>query len=350
MVFKWMAFGKFLEAGIENYDLGIYEQAKREFQSALDINDNDFLVNFWLLRINIKLGNSQESKQFAAKCISLRPDLKEIVMPWQFLIESGIPSKEEWIELETKTDKQITKYQNYRTYSIKDVFKIFGTCLLIIAGIFVFYVICLFYLKIPLSAFSKVDQIPPISMIIPYLLSLPFVLIYYRKPILIMNLWIKIKRITFLFKNKRFLYYLLILVGIKLLIVIFTAIMQVSGLYNYWDMLRGKEYYLNYPSVIIIVVFLAPICEEVIFRGLIFRYINQFNRLLAYTVSIFLFYSFHGGAANFLHILLGIFFAFAYEKFDTLLAPIVLHVFQNIVAIIAIFLHLKLLPMILGVQ
>jgi len=90
-------------------------------------------------------------------------------------------------------------------------------------------------------------------------------------------------------------------------------------------------------------VFLVPVVEEVIFRGLIFQNLQQKNRLLAYLVSVAVFSMIHVvgyiGSTDWLTLALcflqylpaGLILAWAYEKTDTVITPILIHILINAV-------------------
>ncbi len=99
------------------------------------------------------------------------------------------------------------------------------------------------------------------------------------------------------------------------------------------------------PTIILIgTVLLVPVAEECIFRGLIFRGIFQKSRLAAYITSTVLFGFLHvyGYIGTYpatdivIHTLsylpAGIALGWAYEKADTIMAPVLMHAIINAVA------------------
>jgi membrane protease YdiL (CAAX protease family) len=100
------------------------------------------------------------------------------------------------------------------------------------------------------------------------------------------------------------------------------------------------------PNVMLAVgVFLAPVCEEVLFRGVVFGTIRRKNRIVAYIVSAVLFALYHlteylysdfslellFAAAE--YIPAGIVLAWCYERGKSIYAPIFLHMIINLVSI-----------------
>lgn len=109
------------------------------------------------------------------------------------------------------------------------------------------------------------------------------------------------------------------------------------------DVVTGMVNTYFIPSLFLVVV-LAPIVEEILFRGILFSLLYRRNRTLAYVAStllfalihvmIFLVLDFH------LHLLLtmllyipaGIAFCWTYEKSGNILTPILLHGIMNFIA------------------
>ena len=102
------------------------------------------------------------------------------------------------------------------------------------------------------------------------------------------------------------------------------------------------------PMIIAVVVF-APIIEELVFRGIIFRSLRKFNVPLAIIVSGFLFGFIHVSSAVFAgdfsqllqvlpYMAMGIVFAYSYEKSKSISVPIYLHMINNLVSVLLIFL------------
>ncbi len=87
---------------------------------------------------------------------------------------------------------------------------------------------------------------------------------------------------------------------------------------------------------IIAVAILAPVSEELIFRGLIYKRMRVFwNAPLATIASAAVFGAFHGNMLQFIYAtLLGCALAYVYERFRTVLAPIMVHVAANAMSVL----------------
>lgn len=115
------------------------------------------------------------------------------------------------------------------------------------------------------------------------------------------------------------------------------------------------ETYLSHGIVLMVIqsVIFAPILEELLFRGLVFRSLRKYNKILAHLVSSFIFgflhiYSglFAGDITQIFYLLsygaMGFAFSFAYEKKGTICVPILVHMLNNFIAVLISLATLKL--------
>ena len=115
------------------------------------------------------------------------------------------------------------------------------------------------------------------------------------------------------------------------------------------------EDYLNNGALLMAFqsVVLAPILEELLFRGLVFRSLRDKSKWLAIFASSFLFgflhiYSalFAGDLSQLIYLLsyggMGFAFSYAYEKRKTICVPILMHMINNLVAIVLLVFYVKL--------
>lgn len=105
---------------------------------------------------------------------------------------------------------------------------------------------------------------------------------------------------------------------------------------------------VDYRAMLLYTVALAPITEEALFRGLIFSSIHEKHRIAAYAVSVLAFASIHivgyigttpamQLALSFLQYLpAGIALCWAYERADSIWAPILIHAVINAISMLAL--------------
>ena len=101
----------------------------------------------------------------------------------------------------------------------------------------------------------------------------------------------------------------------------------------------------NYTLILIGVVFLVPLAEEVLYRGLIFRNLWQTSKVAAYLVSMAAFAAIHVlgyiGSEDITTLVIcflqylpaGLCLAWTYTKADNIFAPTVVHAIVNAIAI-----------------
>lgn len=105
----------------------------------------------------------------------------------------------------------------------------------------------------------------------------------------------------------------------------------------------------SFPLLLVLgTVILAPIAEEMLFRGLVFGWLFEKNTWLAYILSVFIFAAIHVvqyiGLYSPAHLVVallqylpaGIVLAWAYHRSGNLLAPILIHALNNGLAVLVL--------------
>lgn len=105
------------------------------------------------------------------------------------------------------------------------------------------------------------------------------------------------------------------------------------NLHGYWALLKGSSGKDNL-LIIIMGVIIAPICEELFFRGWVVRsFIDSGQNTLGYIFSSFLFAIAHVYLSNIVaYFLIGMILAWLYDRTHSLLAPTVAHSINNALA------------------
>lgn len=85
-------------------------------------------------------------------------------------------------------------------------------------------------------------------------------------------------------------------------------------------------------------VLLAPIIEEILFRGLVFKRLYSYmGRIPAMIVSSIFFGIYHGNVVQGVYaFLLGMLFVFIYDKYKTLKASILAHIMANLTSVLSV--------------
>ena len=105
----------------------------------------------------------------------------------------------------------------------------------------------------------------------------------------------------------------------------------------------------DYPLLMLLsTVVLAPVAEELLYRGLVFGWLREKNAILAYVLSALFFSGIHVlqyiGAYSAAHVLValvlylpaGLCFAWAYQHSGTILTPIIIHAVNNLLAFLVL--------------
>lgn len=112
-----------------------------------------------------------------------------------------------------------------------------------------------------------------------------------------------------------------------------SGINEVSASY---ESTMDSLYAASFPMQIICLGILVPVCEEMVFRGLIFRRMRQnvsFLRAALFSTGIFAFL--HGNLVQMLYgFFMGLTFCYLYEKYGSVKAPVFAHMTANIFSVI----------------
>lgn len=186
-------------------------------------------------------------------------------------------------------------------------------------------------------------SVTEVNLIYFFLNFLSVILVFHR------FLWVSVKKAARTpWQCLRFavygfgLYYLLSLLLSRCILLIDPDFFNVNDA-SLLDMTREHT-----TLMILATVFLVPVYEEVMYRGLFFLGLHKKSRLLAYGVSMLVFSSIHVmgyiGIYDPLTLTLcftqylpaGFALAWAYEKADTIAAPILIHITINQIGISAL--------------
>ena len=82
---------------------------------------------------------------------------------------------------------------------------------------------------------------------------------------------------------------------------------------------------------------LAPLTEELLFRGLVYRRFKEFNQVIGSMVwASLIFALLHGNLVQGIYaFVMGFLFCYVYERYGSLKAPVVMHMASNLLAVIA---------------
>lgn len=141
------------------------------------------------------------------------------------------------------------------------------------------------------------------------------------------------------FKNKLNISQVLVLllIAISLFIasapiaVLFTRLLRIMGVNN----MPGIDRPFEYIFMIISVLILAPLSEEILFRNIVLRGLKLKGYLFSLIITSLLFMLLHMNPAQIVHqFIVGLILAYVMQISNNLLAPILVHFFNNAIAML----------------
>lgn len=131
-------------------------------------------------------------------------------------------------------------------------------------------------------------------------------------------------------------------IGVTMFAVLILSIVQIPGL----DLVQKQQlsfnelsYWYEYLAAFVLLVVLAPIAEELIFRGYLYGRLRKYNGLFISIVLTSVAFGVVHGQANVAIVvgILSVFMCLLREKFDSVYPTIMMHMFQNGFAYIMLF-------------
>lgn len=115
------------------------------------------------------------------------------------------------------------------------------------------------------------------------------------------------------------------------------ALSGISRVITTYEEVSKRIYSGNIIVMTINVVFVAACMEEVLFRGLLYRQLkDRFGVLAGGVLSALLFGILHGNFVQGLYaFLIGILLVYSYERYQSMAAPILIHISANFISVIA---------------
>ena len=167
----------------------------------------------------------------------------------------------------------------------------------------------------------SVDDITNKYLIIPYIIIfINFLIIFIKK-----YKTNKLKEEKLNIKNIS----LIIILGI-LMITIYNIVMSKVNQVVLFTTFDTKD--INIPNYIVLTVLIGPILEELLFRGIIFNEFKKFNpQMKSILLTSFIFALLHTTILQVIYAFaLSFMLIYVYQKFKTILAPIIMHITSNV--------------------
>jgi len=167
------------------------------------------------------------------------------------------------------------------------------------------------------------------------LLTIPIMLFLMRRD----KVKEKLKGEVFLKAKAAFWKYPAIMLISAAMCLALNNLMLLGDLSSYSDSYEGTVEMLYQPSFAVQIIclgILMPVCEELVFRGLMYRRMRkQTGFMMAALYSSIVFAITHGNLVQCVYgFAMGMMFAYVYEKYGSVLAPVTAHITANLLAVV----------------
>lgn len=337
-MFKCIRLGKLLEEGISLYQQKEFTKANGVFSQALTTSPRDFAAHFWLVRTLTMLSDYVAAREVLLQCRQLKPKVTELLLePWEGLIygleNDYILFSNQLDQYNVAADQNLQSCYFKKNYTMRELATV---SLLAISAVFI-------------AGIAHHDE-SYFSVLIAAILMFIIHLCYFHfNTLLPLNLWLRCQwikeQIGRLAHNSSFIrlnVIIIVCVGVYVLgLMAFIGIFSKSKMYSIETLPNNpirQPFVWMYTSIIHL---LAPAPEELVFRLVWYNYLAKYNKYIAYIGVSFLFMLLHL-SMNPVHFLLSFVLIWSYIRYQTLLAPIILHLVYNLSYVIFELLGFKL--------
>ncbi|VBB09169.1 caax protease self-immunity [Lucifera butyrica] len=301
-------FGKLLLSAIACYKAQNYTESNNLLAKALLINKSDFTANFWKMRIVVMQEKCEEAINLITVCRKLKPAarVKDLLEPWEKYCLGKINETNDntidILALNNDTDNLLEYYQHHRSFRFLDIV----------------YAVLLYFGEAPLLIPFNLSV--DMTAIISGLIYTPIILVYYyNKATLVPNIYVVvhygINKIRQILKSNSFR------LSCLFILLLTTIIFK-----------RRLDFTHINTTIFIVSAFFYPIFEELFYRGFLYGYLKKYGKELSYIIVTVVFYAAHMELSNSWHIVLSLICLLVYDQEKTILAPILIHIINNILA------------------
>lgn len=192
-------------------------------------------------------------------------------------------------------------------------------------------------MQVEIYVMEKLQSIQLLPLLISIVLILPFFLLLIKSDSK------RQQKFTGIFKYERTTpvqYFMIAVLGIAYCLGA-NNLINFSRIIEVFPGFKDVEAFIYAGGVVMQLLILglaAPIIEEVLFRGIIFRRMKEYcNPTMAIMLSGFVFGIYHFNIVQGIYAtFMGIFLGYLYEKFHTLWAPILFHIAANVMSVLSV--------------
>jgi len=298
---------KLVFKAIGAYRSGEYQIADTFLNSALELDHTNFAANIWKVRTLVMLGGYVEAidiiDTYSKK--KLHTKLSEMFSKWKEFcltkVELNVSESKDGIQIEKETDELLKQYEHQRDFTLWNV----------IVAILMFFAIAFWIVKLRIFPEERNSLI-----ILPYTLIIGYY--YYSKAILPMNVY---DLRSYIFQKITQLYHSYLFKKV---------VVQLFALHVIFTIFRPAGSHTGATMIVIASITIVPLLQEILLRGFLYGYLKKYNEWIAWIIVTIAFCVTEGQAAYWWYIILSAACFFVYHHEATILAPIALHMLNNI--------------------
>lgn len=339
MVFTYIKFGIALRQGVDLFKQGNYYDADCIFDKALTMKPLDFTVNYYKARTAIMVGDFENAKKYLKSCAEIKPQtITDLIEPLLNLLNTDskiIPTAINKVNEEIEEKSKL--YYNPQ-FKLIDIVKlsIILAVVSILAGALTIVV-------------SKKYPLIPRYFTVAALWTSTLSIYYYYRPVIVSNLVIVLGNSFRLIKKSiktpiiLFFFASLILTSYNNLVHVInnpSAYINAGGLLI-GNMLLQEISILTWSMRSVAAVLFWPISGEILCRGILYNYVSNYSRVLAYVTTAIVYFIFNH--IDVIEVILFLFCTYVYDKYRSISITIVLNMLYGISsALVTITMYLSL--------
>lgn len=298
---------------VQAYKAGEYQTAEVVLNQALKCDHKDFAANLWKVRTLVMLGRYAEGIKSvdAYSNKKLHTKLAELLLKWKTFcltkVQSNGAEEKDLVQMNQETDEMLETYQHQRDFSFLDIIVVVGLLLMIA------FLVGRFHMSSGVRL-NVVSVIYAVAVVYYYAFKAILPLTIYEVGGYIL------KKLTQLYHSSL----------IRTQIIFIFLMSFFLELHSPSHHLTGQ---LMTSTMLVGTVLIFPIFEEIVMRGFLYGYLKKYNRWIAWIIVTFAFYAWHTEDANSWHIILSGICLYVYDCEGTILAPITIHILNNVINI-----------------
>lgn len=309
MMLSWVRFGRLLSIGTALYERGEYLLATEATEKALEIDNEDFTAIFLFLRLAVLQNEVDCAEECITRCHKINPYAAGILVPpWQ----EALATFKSGEEIPSYTLKKMNQESRENLKKLQDE-RSFGIWSMLMSFVFLTAIAVIWTILFP---FAPDKLVVNGSAIIT---AFFFIWYYNSQSKLQINPYMRLAKLVdntvSLFRSFSFLVYLTIIV-----------IAQLSVKHTKTDLVDWQDAFEIFTLIVAV-----PIFSQIRNCGFLFQVVKKYGTIPSYLLVGIIGALFYQGTANFLpNCIIAIIYLRTFERFNTMVAPIFLVSFHNL--------------------